>query len=141
MKRSGRGLNAKRVSMADKEPRVECGVSGQGYVYLGGTKVQQVFQSLSQAAQFLFQAVVRVPNPLSLLRCPKQGNTGLVRPPTRSFPTPFFPSPRRRKEGLVPSARIGGGGDTYGPQFPRAPLLRLLGFPRVYKEPAIPMSC
>lgn len=33
-----------------------------------------------------------------------------------------------------------GGEDIHGLQFPRAPLLRPLGVPRVYREPAIPMN-
>lgn len=58
-------------------PGVEGGTWGLGTgMYLGGPKVQQVLQGLSQGAQLLLQAAVCVPNPLSLLGSQKGETQG-----------------------------------------------------------------
>lgn len=104
---------------------VQGGAWGLGAgVYLGGPEVQQVLKGLSQGAQLLFQAVVRVPNPLSLLRFQKGGDRELACPPTRSSPIPSFP---RLAGGRVAWPQVPCG--VYGLQVPRASLLRLLGTP------------
>lgn len=117
-------------------PGEDGGKGGVWGTYLGGTKVQQVLQGLPQGAQLLFQAAVCVPNPLSLLRSQKDGDTGLVCPPTRSSPTPFFPQLTMRKRSLVAGAL-----SVIWTTIPKSLFAQTTRIPRVYMEPTIPISC
>ena len=57
--------------------------------HLGGPEVQQVLKGLSQGAQLLLQAAVRVPNTLSLLRSQKKRDT-VSMPTHHIFPHSIF---------------------------------------------------
>lgn len=94
--------------------------------YLGGTKVQQVLQGLSQGAQLLFQAAVCVPNALPLLGSQKRGRHRISTSTHQIFPDSHFFFPVDKEEEKQ------GPWGVYGLQLPRASSLRLLDSQSLY---------
>lgn len=98
----GRDLNAPRVSRGTwSGGRRVLGAWDRGGPYLGRPEVQQVFQGLSQGAQLLLQAAVRVPNPLSLLGSRERETRGQRGRPLHGSRSQFSQM-RRKKATLVP---------------------------------------